>query len=180
MSSCTTWISWAASATRRKWKPHHGRSRAHILRAGGSQVSVRECSLTYAQTKFALNMISIVGLGLIKSSILVMYKNIFATPKFRRAVYIVLAYVVGWTISFTFSHLFTCYPITVFIEPYYGNSCVETVPMFFALLVRLLKHCGYQHNRLIEHVRAEHTLTTSSTRMSSPTLSSWCFQYPWS
>lgn len=87
------------------------------------------------QTKFALNMISIVGLGLIKSSILVMYKNIFDVRKFRVVVYAVFAYVVGWTVSFTFSHLFTCYPITVFIEPYYGNSCVQTVPMFLALLV---------------------------------------------
>lgn len=80
-------------------------------------------------------MISIIGLGLVKSSILVMYKNIFAVRKFRIVVYCVLAYVVAWTVSFSFSHLFTCVPITVFIEPYYGNSCVETVPMFFALLV---------------------------------------------
>lgn len=85
-------------------------------------------------------MISIVGLGLVKSSILILYKNIFDVRKFRICVYIVLAYVVGWTISFTFSHLFTCYPITVFIEPYYGNSCVETVPMFLALLVSHLRH----------------------------------------
>lgn len=80
-------------------------------------------------------MISIVGLGLVKASILVMYKNIFDIRRFRIVVYIVLAYVVGWTIGFTLSHLFTCYPITVFIEPYYGNRCVETVPMFLSLLV---------------------------------------------
>lgn len=80
-------------------------------------------------------MISIIGLGLIKSSILVMYKNIFAVRKFQIVVYVVLVLVVGWTISFSISHLFTCYPITVFIEPYYNNSCVETVPMFLALLV---------------------------------------------
>lgn len=90
-------------------------------------------------------MISIVGLGLIKSSILVMYKSIFDTRRFRTVVFIVLAYVVGWSISFTFSHLFTCYPITVFIEPYYGNSCVETVPMFLALLVGLSKHFEDHH-----------------------------------
>jgi hypothetical protein len=80
-------------------------------------------------------MISIIGLGLVKSSILVLYKTIFDVRKFRIVVYCVLAYVVCWTVSFTISHLFTCYPITVFIEPYYENSCVETVPMFLALLV---------------------------------------------
>jgi hypothetical protein len=57
------------------------------------------------QTKFALNMISIIGLGLVKSSILVMYKNIFAVRKFQIIVYIVLAFVVGWTVSFSISHL---------------------------------------------------------------------------
>lgn len=88
-------------------------------------------------------MISIIGLGLVKSSILVLYKNIFDVRKFRIVVYFVLAYVIGWTVSFTFSHLFTFYPITVFIEPYYGNSCVETVPMFLALLV---SYCLTQHN----------------------------------
>ncbi|KAF1354217.1 hypothetical protein EJ07DRAFT_133366 [Lizonia empirigonia] len=88
----------------------------------------------FENTKFALNMISIVGLGLAKASILVMYKNIFDIRRFRIVVYIVLTYVVGWTIGFTLSHLFTCYPITVFIEPYYGNRCVETVPMFLSLL----------------------------------------------
>ena len=85
-------------------------------------------------------MISIIGLGLVKSSILILYKNIFEVPKFRICVYAALAYVVGWTVSFSISHLFTCYPITVFIEPYYGNSCVETVPMFLALLVSHLLH----------------------------------------
>ncbi|KAL6159021.1 hypothetical protein ACJQWK_07873 [Exserohilum turcicum] len=89
----------------------------------------------FEETKFAINMISIIGLGLVKSSILILYKNIFNVRKFRLFVYAALAYVIGWTISFSFSHLFTCYPITVFIEPYYGNSCVKTVPMFLALLV---------------------------------------------
>jgi hypothetical protein len=85
-------------------------------------------------------MISIIGLGLVKSSILILYKTIFDVPKFRICVYCALAYVIGWTVSFSFSHLFTCYPITVFIEPYYGNSCVETVPMFLALLVSSSLH----------------------------------------
>jgi len=64
----------------------------------------------------------------------VLYQNIFKLRKFQLCIWVVLAFVVGWTISFFFSHLFTCYPITVFIEPYYGNKCVETVPMFLSLL----------------------------------------------
>ncbi|KAF5506293.1 hypothetical protein CGCS363_v004278 [Colletotrichum siamense] len=95
-----------------------------------------EASLTlnFRLTKFALNMISILGLGLVKSSILVLYRSLFPSRRFHYVVYAALAFVIGWTVSFFFSHLFTCYPITVFIEPYYGNSCVQTVPMFLALL----------------------------------------------
>ncbi|KXH66341.1 hypothetical protein CSAL01_03935 [Colletotrichum salicis] len=88
----------------------------------------------FEETKFALNMISILGLGLVKSSILVLYYTLFPSQRFRYVVFGVLAFVIGWTVSFFLSHLFTCFPITVFIEPYYGNSCVQTVPMFLALL----------------------------------------------
>lgn len=89
---------------------------------------------TTDQTKFAINMISIVGLGLVKCSILVLYYNLFPSRKFQLCIWATIAFVIGWTISFFFSHLFTCYPITVFIEPYYNNHCVETVTMFLALL----------------------------------------------
>ncbi|KAF2788206.1 hypothetical protein K505DRAFT_286526 [Melanomma pulvis-pyrius CBS 109.77] len=89
----------------------------------------------FEQTKFALNCISVLGLGLVKSSILVMYRNIFHVTKFRLVIDIMIGLVACWTISFFFSHLFTCYPITVFIEPYYGNKCVQTVPMFIAVLI---------------------------------------------
>ncbi|KAK2017651.1 hypothetical protein LZ32DRAFT_600433 [Colletotrichum eremochloae] len=88
----------------------------------------------FEETKFILNMISILGLGLVKSSILILYHGLFPSRTFRLVNFGVLVFVIGWTVSFFFSHLFTCYPITVFIEPYYGNSCVETVPMFLSLL----------------------------------------------
>ncbi|KAH7389419.1 hypothetical protein DE146DRAFT_619851 [Phaeosphaeria sp. MPI-PUGE-AT-0046c] len=113
----------------------HGHLGQHQpLDANGQPIMDDPGLIFFEETKFALNMISIIGLGLIKSSILIMYKNIFAVRKFQIVVYVVLVLVVGWTISFSISHLFTCYPITAFIEPYYNNNCVETVPMFLALL----------------------------------------------
>ncbi|OAL47140.1 hypothetical protein IQ07DRAFT_130494 [Pyrenochaeta sp. DS3sAY3a] len=113
----------------------HGYLGSHQpLDANGLPIMDDPGLIFFEQTKFALNMISIIGLGLVKSSILILYKNIFDVRKFRIIVYCVLGYVIAWTVSFSFSHLFTCYPITVFIEPYYGNKCVQTVPMFLALL----------------------------------------------
>ncbi|KAK2764149.1 integral membrane [Colletotrichum kahawae] len=102
--------------------------------ADGSPIMDDPGLIFFEETKFALNMISILGLGLVKSSILVLYRSLFPSVRFHYVVYAALAFVIGWTVSFFFSHLFTCYPITVFIEPYYGNSCVQTVPMFLALL----------------------------------------------
>ncbi|KAF2875136.1 hypothetical protein BDV95DRAFT_309446 [Massariosphaeria phaeospora] len=89
----------------------------------------------FEKTKFALNMLGIVGLGLIKASILIYYKNIFTTRPFRYAVYGMLTIITIWTAGYFFSHLFTCYPITVFIEPYYGNKCVNQVPMFLSVAI---------------------------------------------
>ncbi|KAF2714944.1 hypothetical protein K504DRAFT_421238 [Pleomassaria siparia CBS 279.74] len=114
----------------------HGHLGQHQpLDANGIAIADDPGLIFFEQTKFAINCISIVGLGLTKASILTLYKNIFDVRRFRLAVYVVFAFVVGWTISFFFSHLFTCYPITVFIEPFYGNKCVDTLPMFLALLV---------------------------------------------
>jgi hypothetical protein len=35
--------------------------------------------------------------------------------------------VIGWTIAYSFANLFTCYPVTALIEPFYGNSCMTHV-----------------------------------------------------
>ncbi|KAM0506001.1 hypothetical protein D7B24_004132 [Verticillium nonalfalfae] len=88
----------------------------------------------FEKSKFALNMLSIVGLGLVKSSILVLYLSLFPNRKFQWVVYGVLGYVIVWTISFFFSHLFTCYPITAFIDFFQDKKCVNQVAMFLTVL----------------------------------------------
>jgi hypothetical protein len=87
------------------------------------------------QTKFTLNLLGILGLGLIKSSILIYYKNIFTVRKFRYAVYGMLFLVFTWTAGYFFSHLFMCTPVTVFIEPYYHNKCVNETPVFLSVAI---------------------------------------------
>lgn len=81
-----------------------------------------------------MNMLSILGLGLVKSSILVLYFALFPHRVFRWVVSGVLAYVIVWTISFFFSHLFTCYPITAFIDFFQDKKCVNQVAMFLTVL----------------------------------------------
>ncbi|KAI1198159.1 hypothetical protein F5X97DRAFT_342852 [Nemania serpens] len=91
--------------------------------------------LVYEKTKFAVNILSVVGFGLVKSSILLFYKSIFSTVRsFRLAVNVMLGVVTAWTISYFFSNLFTCYPVTALIESFYGNKCIDAVPMWLSVV----------------------------------------------
>ncbi|KAH7014138.1 uncharacterized protein B0I36DRAFT_255318 [Microdochium trichocladiopsis] len=88
----------------------------------------------FENSKFALNMISILGLGLVKMSILVLYLNLFPSPTFKWVTWGIMGYVGVWTISFFFSHLFTCYPITTFIDFFEDKTCVNQTAMFLTVL----------------------------------------------
>jgi hypothetical protein len=83
-----------------------------------------------------VNVISPIGFGLVKASILILYKNIFNHIRpFRWAVYVMLAIVAVWTVGFFFANLFTCFPITPLVEPFYGNKCVDTYSLWLSPLI---------------------------------------------
>ena len=42
-----------------------------------------------------------------------------------------LALVIAWTISFFFASLLQCFPITALVEAFYGNKCVDTIPLWY-------------------------------------------------
>ncbi|KAI2625267.1 hypothetical protein GGS26DRAFT_563480 [Hypomontagnella submonticulosa] len=89
----------------------------------------------YEKCKFAVNILSTVGLGFVKASILFFYMEIFFGKPFKTAAKIVLGLVIGWTVSFFFANLFTCYPITPFIEAFYGNNCVDGLALWYAMAI---------------------------------------------
>lgn len=80
-------------------------------------------------------MISTIGLGFTKASILVFYMNIFKRTVFRLGAQIMMGIVIGWTVSFFFANLFTCYPITPFVEPFYNHKCIQALSMWYAMSV---------------------------------------------
>ena len=78
-------------------------------------------------------MLAVIGLGFTKASILVFYKNIFTLEPFRTVAHVMLVIVAIWTVSFFFSNLFICYPITPFVEAFYHRHCkVHGHPMWYA------------------------------------------------
>ncbi|KAI1808585.1 hypothetical protein F4811DRAFT_548589 [Daldinia bambusicola] len=92
--------------------------------------------LVYEKTKLAVNVISPVGFGLVKASVIVLYNGIFRNIRiFRWTAYVMLALLGAWSISFFFANLFICYPVTPLIEPFYGNKCVNEQALFLSTLV---------------------------------------------
>lgn len=87
------------------------------------------------QCKFASQILATVGLGMTKASILVFYTNIFTTRNFKICARLMLGVVTFWTVSFFFTNLFTCYPITPLVEAFYGNSCLDGVSMWYSSCV---------------------------------------------
>ena len=85
-----------------------------------------------SQCKFALQMVSYAGFGFAKASILVLYMRIFTQRLFRICGQVMLGLVAAWTITFFLTSLLQCLPITPLIEPFYGNKCVDTIPLWYA------------------------------------------------
>ena len=46
-----------------------------------------------------------------------------------------LGIVTSWTIAYFFANLFTCYPITPLVEPFYGKKCVNSIAMWQSAIV---------------------------------------------
>ncbi len=61
--------------------------------------------------------------------------SIFTTKRFRTVAQLVLAITVAWTVSFFFANLFTCYPISPYIEAFYGNNCVNGLALWYSMAI---------------------------------------------
>ncbi|KAL4865667.1 hypothetical protein BDV12DRAFT_188046 [Aspergillus spectabilis] len=92
--------------------------------------------LVYERCKFASQMLAVIGLGLTKASLLLLFRSLFSISSgFRRLCSVMLAVTFAWTVSFFFSNLFTCYPITPLVESFYGHKCIKSVPMWYTSCV---------------------------------------------
>lgn len=77
-------------------------------------------------------MLAYAGLGFAKASILFLYMRIFSPRPFQLCAQAMLVLVAAWTVTFFLTSLLQCIPITPLVEPFYGNKCVNTVPLWYA------------------------------------------------
>lgn len=61
--------------------------------------------------------------------------SIFTTKRFRICAQIILIIVISWTVAFFFANLFTCYPISPYIEAFYKNNCVDGLSLWYAMAI---------------------------------------------
>lgn len=107
-----------------------------VSRRTDCTVSIIEPDDRRFKAKLAVNVLSPIGFGLVKASIIVLYKGIFRNVRpFRWAANVMLGLLGGWSLSFFFANLFICYPVTALIEPFYDNKCVDRAAVFLSTLV---------------------------------------------
>ncbi|MCJ1232403.1 hypothetical protein MMC14_000355 [Varicellaria rhodocarpa] len=82
----------------------------------GNGLGFEELSLPQitSQTKvlFAFQFFLLFSIGLVKISIILFYKQIFVTPKFKLAADILIGIIIAWIIAFFFTTLFQTWPIS--------------------------------------------------------------------
>ncbi|KAI0897737.1 hypothetical protein F4806DRAFT_507575 [Annulohypoxylon nitens] len=93
-----------------------------------------EAIVVYGKTVYALELLTWPAVGFTKVSVVLMYKRIFTTPKFKIIANILIGFNIAWTIAFTFALMFSCMPIVSswdFDIPY---TCVDLVALFTTAL----------------------------------------------
>ncbi|KAI0109792.1 hypothetical protein F4814DRAFT_461044 [Daldinia grandis] len=70
-----------------------------------------ESMVIFRKTTYALEVLTWPAVGLTKIGVLLMYKRIFTTSKFRRMAWVLVGVIIAWTITFTFALMFACTPI---------------------------------------------------------------------
>lgn len=101
----------------------------HSLKVCLSHSRYASQRLNYIQAFWASLIVYYLSLGLTKTSILLQYRRVFSTPKFRIACYTVLAVVIIYTIWTEFGSIFACLPVRAFWTKEQPSKCINQFSM---------------------------------------------------
>ncbi|KAI4868212.1 hypothetical protein F4820DRAFT_411185 [Hypoxylon rubiginosum] len=93
-----------------------------------------EGMVVFGQTIYALELLTWPAVGMTKISVLLMYKRIFSTPRFRIIAWMLIGLSIAWTITFTFALMFSCTPIASQWDYSLSFTCVDEVALFTTAL----------------------------------------------
>ncbi|KAF4628350.1 hypothetical protein G7Y89_g9801 [Cudoniella acicularis] len=93
-----------------------------------------EAIVIFGKTTYALELLTWPAVGMTKISVLLMYKRIFVTPRFKTIAWILVGLVIAWTIAFTFALMFSCTPIASQWDFNLQFTCVNQETLFTTAL----------------------------------------------
>ncbi|KAI1645953.1 uncharacterized protein F4817DRAFT_342065 [Daldinia loculata] len=93
-----------------------------------------ESTVIFGKTTYALEILTLPAVGLTKISVLLMYKRIFTTSRFRTMTWILVGLIIAWTIAFTFAFVFSCTPVASQWNLELESTCVNQEALFTTAL----------------------------------------------
>ncbi|KAI5917036.1 hypothetical protein F4810DRAFT_698242 [Camillea tinctor] len=88
----------------------------------------------FGKTTYALELLTWPAVGMTKISVLLMYKRIFTSPRFKTIAWILIGLIIAWTITFTFALMFSCTPIASQWDFDLEFTCVNQKALFTSAL----------------------------------------------
>ncbi|KAI2619039.1 hypothetical protein GGS26DRAFT_334626 [Hypomontagnella submonticulosa] len=129
--------------------------------------------VVFNKALFVLGILPWPALGMTKVSVLLMYKRIFTTPRFRIVVWILVGVNTAWSIAFPFAMTFSCTPVeaqSFFELPYSQYTCVNLVALFAtALATGVATDCKYTEHVFSLLRRKEYSLMHYCSSSARPT-----------
>ncbi|KAI9782772.1 MAG: hypothetical protein M1816_001724 [Peltula sp. TS41687] len=102
----------------------HGGLGVHAIKAGISAVKL------LLRMMYSYELLYALSIALIKTSIVLLFRRLFPTPRFKRAANIMLIFNIVCYITFTFTVIFQCNPIHYAWENPLSEKCINQVAFF--------------------------------------------------
>ncbi|KAI1427097.1 hypothetical protein F5Y12DRAFT_738617 [Xylaria sp. FL1777] len=113
---------------------------SHIRLDGEGNIVFDKRLITFLQTEFATQLLSVLSLVFTKLSIVLFYRRIFRGNVFTIVSSVLLAIITGWGIAFFFATLLECIPtsetwMSLYGTPQHDAHCYQYLPMFIATAI---------------------------------------------
>ncbi|RYP23002.1 hypothetical protein DL767_008927 [Monosporascus sp. MG133] len=92
----------------------------------------------YEKAKYTYHVVGTAGLFIVKLSVLLFYRRIFAVGPFRLVNNACIGITLLWGLAFTFVTAFQCIPVSTIwneLELGYGSACVKVHPFYFSIAI---------------------------------------------
>lgn len=113
---------------------HLGGLGSHPQYNADGSIKNPEAFAVFEKTKFAFEIITWPTVGVTKTSVVLLYQRIFATPRFRMLCWVAIAINCAWTITFTLALTFSCTPVSSNWNASIDSTCVDLKALFTTAL----------------------------------------------